>query len=118
MKHVSSWHRFATPLLVCLLLAGTANAGVVVFLDQQGTLTAVENPAATTPESALQALTAGPPAMWGANALTSAIPAGTKLQLLTAEGQSATVDFSDEISTGLDEAALEAIFKQVSSTLR
>lgn len=118
MKHASSWRRLATPLLVCLLLAGTANAGVVVFLEQNGTLTAVENPAASTPESALQALTAGPPAMWGANALTSAIPAGTKLQLLTAEGQSATVDFSDGIVVGLDEVGLETIFKQVSSTLR
>jgi len=117
MKHGSSWHHLVAPFLLCLLLAGTANAGVVVFLDQQGTLTAVENPYVTTPEAALQALVAGPSAV-GRPDLLSAIPAGTKLQRFLAEGESATVDFSSEISFGLDEVALETIFKQVSLTLR
>jgi N-acetylmuramoyl-L-alanine amidase/chitodextrinase len=118
MQHRSHWSRLAIPLLLCLLLAGVANAGTVVFLDQQGNLIATEDPAVTTPESALHALVAGPPAMRGGITLSSAIPAGTKLQRLTAEGQSATVDFSSQISSGLDEVALEAIFKQVSLTLR
>jgi N-acetylmuramoyl-L-alanine amidase len=118
MKGKSMWPRFTLPLIAVLLLAGAVNAGVVVFVDQAGTLTMVQNPAVSDPVSALNALAAGPSAVWGAGGLVSAIPAGTRVQNLRVGEDSIDVDFSPEILANLDEAALETIFKQVNWTLR
>ncbi len=116
MKDHSLSTRFALPLIVllCLLLSGIAHAGAVVFFSQDGRLTAVDDPSVMDPVSALNALVAGPSA-WG---LVSSIPAGTKLRNIDITADGVTVDFSSAILAGLDEVAVESIFKQVNWTMR
>lgn len=106
------------PLLLCFLLIGTANAGVVVFLNQGGDLAAVQDYTVSDPASALNLLVAGPSMVWGASNLTTAIPKGTKVMGLKIIGDDVTVDLSQDVLAGLDEIAVENIFKQINWTLR
>lgn len=117
MTH-STLYRLAIPILFCLVLAGACNAGLVFFLDQNGTLTAVQDPLVVDPLSAVKELAAGPSAVWGASGLQTEIPIGTKVKDLRIAEDTVTVDFSNEVLAGLDESSLETMFEQVNYTLR
>ena len=67
MTH-SALYRLAIPILFCLVLAGACNAGVVFFLDQNGTLTAVQDPLVVDPLSAV----------WDASGLQTESPSAPK----------------------------------------
>lgn len=100
-------------LLLGLLAAGTAGAGVVAFYSPEGTLTMVDVPRADTPAAALNVLVSGPPA-----GLQSAIPSGTQIANLTIQGSTITVEFSTRILAGVTgEIALSDIYDQVKMTL-
>jgi N-acetylmuramoyl-L-alanine amidase len=105
----------------CLLLANTliSQAAVVVYLDPQGSLFGLSRPECNDPVSALTALAAPPATNQAGEPLASGVLSGTKVLALQTEGDTAIVDFSqDIIGAGLDEARLSAIFEQVTATLR
>ena len=118
MKRRRIWLHLALPVL-CLLLTGTAHAGVVFFLNQNGDLFGVQAPEVTDAASAMNALAAGPSAVWGAGGLTTAIPAGTTVQGLRVQGGTVSVDFSTFlIDRNFGEVTVENVFRQVVATLR
>jgi N-acetylmuramoyl-L-alanine amidase len=70
-------------------------------------------------EAALAALLAGPTTEETAAGVTSALPAGTTVSQLTIDENSVTIDFSsDLLNGGLDDLRLDAVYRQVSWTLR
>ena len=116
--------RIATPvfaslaLLLLLLIPSAVCAGPVVYLDANGNLTAIDNPAAVDALSALKALAGGPQRGPTALGLTSAVPRGTTVLDFVIEGSAVVVNFSHRLTAqGLDEARAQAIFEQVKNTL-
>jgi hypothetical protein len=74
--------------------------------------------AVATPEAALAALAAGPTDQELAAGIVSALPAGTTVNHLVAQGDTVSVDFSPALlASPLDESWLEAVYRQVSWTL-
>lgn len=109
-------------LVTCcaLLLANNpvCRAAVVVYLDAQGGLFALNRPEVQEPVSALLALGMPPSASEAGRKLVSAVPPGTQVLALHTEGDTTIVDFSpDVIGSGLDEVRLTLIFEQVKATL-
>ncbi len=69
-------------------------------------------------EAAIAAMLAGPTDQEKLDGLRSAYPAGTSLNRLTVEDNTAVVDLSAHALDGLDEARMEAIYVQTLWTLR
>ncbi len=108
--------------LICLAASSAAADfdAVAVRLFSDGALVLVQRtvPAGMEPaEAAVRALVAGPTQDEAAQGLTSTIPAGTTIVGLTISTDSAEIDLSSEVLTGLDEAALQSIFEQFRATL-
>jgi len=103
-------------VLICLFSPGVSHSGTLFFLNQDGAITAVQDPGISDPVTALNAL-ADPEMVWGAGNLHSAIPRGTRVRNLVLDGDTVVVDFTSDVLVGLDEARLETIFKQVESTM-
>ena len=68
-------------------------------------------------ESAIRALVAGPFAEEVALGIASRIPAGVRIVKLSITNDTAEIDLSSEITTGLDEVGLRDIFDQFRATL-
>jgi hypothetical protein len=94
-------------------------SGVSIFLMKGDTVTQVTRPAPQgSVEEALNTLLGGPSEAEKAQGLTTAIPAGTKLQKYSAKGGKATVDFSKELlNYGGGSARVQAIVSQISNTV-
>ncbi len=90
---------------------------LVAYTTEQGGLVAQSRPELNDPASALGALATAGVSETGQR-LYSAVPAGTRVLGLRAEGETVTVEFSREIvAGGLDELRLTTIFQQVRATL-
>ena len=106
--------------LFCLVFTNNLVRGstVVPYLDDQGGLFGYLRQDIAGPVAAVAALATTPSEAETGRPLTSAIPAGTTVLALQAEGEAVVVEFSQEIiGSGLDDARLEAIFRQVKGTL-
>jgi len=108
---------------VLVLAAGMLSADMVnVCFWSDGGLRIVQTdvaPGRDLVETALSALVLGPSDWELAAGITSAIPRGTMLSSIKADGKSITIDFSDKIISGrFGDAELEAILEQVKLTLR
>jgi N-acetylmuramoyl-L-alanine amidase len=106
--------------LLCLALTHSLASGsaVVMYLDEQGGLYGYLRPDIADPESAVTALTTTPSVAETGHLLTSGIPAETRMLGLQVTEDSTVVEFSsDIIGSGLDDARLENIFRQVKGTL-
>ena len=105
-------------LIAALIISGIAAAStVVVYLDETGAPYGYLHPDAYDINSALNALSTPPSPEEAGRVLTSAIPPGTKILDVRIEGDTAIVEFSKEITAGLDEALLGSIVVQVRNTL-
>ncbi|HOX55287.1 MAG TPA: immunoglobulin domain-containing protein [Candidatus Paceibacterota bacterium] len=91
---------------------------------QQGGLSAPAQPEVYDPIAALEALATPAPANASGQALELGVLTGTKVLALQTEGDTTTVEFSqdilgsEELGTKLDEARLTLILNQVRATLR
>jgi N-acetylmuramoyl-L-alanine amidase len=106
--------------LFCLVLTHNLVRGsaVVAYLNDRGGLFGYLRQDIVDPASAVAALATTPSAAETGQLLTSAIPTGTKVLALQVVGDSTVVEFSPEIiGSGLDDARLESIFRQVKGTL-
>ncbi len=106
--------------LFCLLLTHSLVRGsaVVAYLNQQGGLFGYPRPEVTDAAAALSALAMPPSPVEAGQILASGVPAATKILALQVTEDTTSIEFSPEIiGSGLDDARLEAVFRQVKATL-
>ncbi len=116
--------RLGRLILIWVTLSGFGAAGgaetVYLRFESDGGITLAGRPvpAGTSPiETAIYKLVAGPTEEEAQSGLLSRIPAGVQVMDLIVSGDMVSVDLSEEILTGLDEAALLGIFDQFRTTL-
>lgn len=110
-----------TAVICAAALAAAADSDTVaVRFFSDGSLVLAQRavpPGMAPAEAAIRALVAGPTQDEAARGWSSAIPAGTSVVQAVVNADSAEIDLSPEVLSGLDEAALAAIFDQFKSTL-
>lgn len=114
------WHLLACALLLCILAVSSYAQTVAVRFYSQEQLTTVSAPVPngmSQAEAAIRYLVAGPTQAQAALGITSAIPAGVTLEAVILNGDCAQIDMSVEVTSGLNEYTLQAIFEQFKATL-
>ena len=111
-------------LLCALLLAvsvGAVNAATVrVRYYQQGELVVVNRSVPdgmALTDAAVCALVGGPTAEETAEGIITRIPSGVSINKLSISGDTAEIDLSQDVLSGLDEAGLQQIYDQFRTTL-
>ena len=112
--------RSVAAILVCLSAGSLVAETVQVRFPGPLRMEIVERevpPGESPLEVAVQAVIAGPTPEEQAAGLTTDIPSGVDLVGLAIVGDSAEIDLSDEILSGLDESSLRSVFLQFSATI-